>query len=445
MSSLEQWLAREYEYAARAMRVVISPIGIIKERPGFGQTIRPVRGAIVASPVLASYDPDPDYFFHWFRDSAVIIDALRVLYEDGRADAKALEDVADFTRFSLALQLLDGRALVDKPVWRTKVSEEFVKFLRHELELGAVYGDGVAAETRVNADGSLDISSWTRPQHDGAPLRALALLRWLASPRARFEPAVRVELSMMIESDLGFTLRHWHESAYDMWEEDKGLHYHTLCVSARALEQGAAWLESNGERGASGAYRDEASVIRERLDGFWSAQDGFYHSRRLESGASSPKQLDIAVILAAIHAGGRGPHTAGDPRAQATLARLESLFDGTYAINRSRAPGTSPAMGRYAGDIYYSGGAYYFATLGAAEFCFRAAAQSPDPQAWIRRGDGYLDTVRRYTPASGELSEQFDQNTGAQTSARHLAWSYAALITCVAARSDALGRHPGAV
>jgi glucoamylase len=118
------------------------------------------------------------------------------------------------------------------------------------------------------------------------------------------------------------------------------------------------------------------------------------------------------------------------------------LFDRLYAINHSRPPGTSPAMGRYEADVYYSGGAYYFSTLGAAEFCFRAAQQSAEPKQWLSRGDGYLETVRRFTPASGELSEQFDQHTGAQTSARHLAWSYAAFITCIAARREAIGRAP---
>ena len=95
-------------------------------------------------------------------------------------------------------------------------------------------------------------------------------------------------------------------------------------------------------------------------------------------------------------------------------------------------------MGRYAGDVYYSGGAYYFSTLGAAEFCFRAAALARradgDARHWFERGDAYLATVRAYTPASGDLSEQFDQRSGAQTSAKHLAWSYAAFISCVSAR-----------
>ena len=50
------------------------------------------------------------------------------------------------------------------------------------------------------------------------------------------------------------------------------------------------------------------------------------------------------------------------------------------------------------------------------------------------RGDAFLETVRRFTPESGELSEQFDQRTGQQLSAKQLAWSYAAFISCVAAR-----------
>ena len=100
-------------------------------------------------------------------------------------------------------------------------------------------------------------------------------------------------------------------------------------------------------------------------------------------------------------------------------------------------------MGRYAGDVYYSGGAYYFSTLGAAEFCFRAAAGAAAADTGARRnllarGDAFLRTVRRFTPPEGDLSEQFDQHTGVQTSARHLAWSYAAFISCIGARRAVL-------
>src|SRR5690606_13096960 len=103
--------------------------GVVKTRPGLGQTITVKKGAIVASPVLGAYDPDPDYFFHWFRDSAIVMDALRLLYEDGHIEGtEALERFGDFVRFSLRLFALDGRQLATSAEWRTHVTPELARF-----------------------------------------------------------------------------------------------------------------------------------------------------------------------------------------------------------------------------------------------------------------------------------------------------------------------------
>lgn len=438
--SFDRWIDREYRYAATAMLRSVSPVELVKTRPGFAQTVRAKKGAVVASPVLAAYDPDPDYFFHWYRDSAVVIDALRLLFHEGSVGPEALAHVGDFARFSLSLEKLDGRVLVASPSWRAHVAEDFVKFLRSDADLASAHGEAIAAETRINPDGKLDISNWNRPQHDGPPLRALALLRWART--VAFDVELGAEVSALIRSDLAFTSKHWREPSFDIWEEEKGLHYYTLRVSAAALDEGAAWLQAGGDREKAQSYRTEAEVISRTLDGFWLADEGHYRSRVLSSGTRSTKELDIAVILAAIHADGKGDaHTVHDPRMQATLMRLEALFDAAYPINHRRSTRTGPAMGRYAGDVYYSGGAYYFSSLGAAEFCFRAGGGAKDARVWVERGDAYLATVRAFTPASGELSEQFDQGTGAQTSAKHLAWSYAAFVSCIAARRAVAGNE----
>jgi len=431
---LEQWIEREYRHAAGAMLPSISPVGIIKQRPGFGQTIVPVRGAIVASPVLAAYDPDPDYFFHWFRDSAVVIDAVRLLRAAGAlAEATALEYFRDFVHFSLALFELDGRALVSAPQWRMNVMPDFVKFVRLEPDLDAVRGRLISAEARVNADGTLDISNWARPQHDGPPLRLLVVLRWLRDVPMDAELAAAA--ARLVHADLQFTRESWPIPSIDIWEEEKGHHYYTLRVAAAALEEGAAWLDPREAE----LCQAEARAILSKLDGYWLPDARHYRSRVLESGARSVKELDIAVIFAAIHGVGLaeasgGAHSVHDPRMQATLARLEELFDAEYPINHNRPANRGPAMGRYKGDVYYSGGAYYFSTLAAAEFCFRAGL--------VARGDAFLETVRAFTPPGGDLSEQFDQKSGEQTSAKHLAWSYAAFISCIAARGAA--SHRGA-
>jgi GH15 family glucan-1,4-alpha-glucosidase len=419
----------------------VSPVGIVKTRPGFGQTIKPKRGSIVASPVLGSYDPDPDYFFHWFRDSAVVMDAVRLLFEAGHIGPAGITHLKDFTRFTLSLEGLDGRKLVSAPQWRTHVAADFAQYLRDDASLVEAYGPVIAAETRVNPNGTLDISKWNRPQHDGAPLRALTLMRWWRSARAeRSFTGVAEDVARLIRTDLAFTHKVWREPSYDIWEEELGEHYYTLCVSGAALSEGSVWLEGQGGAFEVRAYREAAQSIRRALEGFWRAEEGYFSSRVLASGERSAKELDIAVILAAIHtAEDRADDIVHDLRMHATLARLEALFDDAYLINRNRAAGRGVAMGRYAGDTYYSGGAYFFSTLGAAEFCYRAAAGADYASAWIERGDAFLATARAYTAPNGELSEQFDQRTGAQTSAKHLAWSYAALISCATARRAVAG------
>ncbi len=495
--ALESWVQRQYRRSLVGMLAGISPLHIVKQRPGFAQTIRPRRGSIVASPILAAYDPDPDYFFHWYRDSALVIDALRVAFQDGIAGPEAVAHLTDFIDFSRSLRQLDGRALARSPGWRDAVAADFQQYLRPLEELSAVHGEAVAAETRVNPDATLDISRWGRPQHDGPALRALTLLRWrqsLSPPpgtlpggsmgdgsmaEASMAEASMAALSQLLLEDLTYVRRHAHEACVDIWEEEHGWHYYTLRVSAAALEQGADWL--GAQRGATAAAagallldpddcRAQARVLLAMLDELWQTADGgsspgYYRSRRLSSGQRSEKELDIAVILAPLHAGAtRGAHSVQDPRILSTLECLEALFDAAYPINRQRPPGRGAALGRYATDHYYSGGAYYFSTLAAAECCYRAAAaatagpgggssaataagtgagsaiSSVGREALRARGDGFLATVRAFTPADGQLSEQFDQRSGAQTSARELGWSYAAFITCAAARAAAAVR-----
>lgn len=430
---LDGWIERMQPVAVASMLRAISATDIVKARPGFGQTIRPLRGSVVASPVPASYDPDPDYFFHWYRDSAVVMDALRLV--DGHG---ATEHFCDFVAFSLDLDGLDGKALVTDAAWRDGVAADYEQFVREEEDLAAVV---VRGETRVNPDGSLDISRWNRPQYDGIAARVLTCLRWWAEAE-RFTPAQRERLDRLVADDLAFLLEHWREPSFDIWEEEKAHHYYTLSVQAAALREGAPFLEAAGPEGAGGRALAAAAEMTRRLNAYWHAEGGYYRSRLDDAGAPMAKDLDIAVILAAIHAGGNAArHSPADDRVAATLDALDRLFEEIYPINHGRPAGRGPALGRYRDDIYYSGGAYYFSTLGAAEFCFRRAHAlrgTAEATAMIARGDGYLETIRAFTPADGEMSEQFDKATGEHTSAKHLAWSYAGFIATVAARRVAL-------
>jgi glucoamylase len=483
VEALTDWMARQYRFSATAMLRAISATELVKERRGFGQTIRPLPGSVLASPEMASYDPDPDYFFHWLRDSALVMDALRVLIADLTLKPEALAYVDDFVKFSLALCRLDGADFVKRVDFGALIDPASRALARSDSELSQVVGDRVLGEPRFNPDGTLDIIKWGRPQHDGPALRALTLLRYCRSG-ALWDRLNRASMTELLERDLDFTLHHWREPCFDLWEETFGHHYHTRLVQYAALTEGAAWMAARGDTARARSYHLAAQEIGRCLDAHFDRDEGVYLSHAVDApsgaGLLDAKRLDIAIILAVIQAARpEGRHSVVDPQTLATLARLEALFDKEYEINRESAADHAPAMGRYAGDVYFSGGAYYFSTLGAAQYYFsfaeavgrgaavevsaenrpllaRLLAKPPDSlgvalieqrlrerlfDALLHRGDMYMAMVRAHAPSSGELSEQFDGSNGAQTSAKNLAWSYAAFITAYASRRAALHRR----
>jgi glucoamylase len=467
VTPLDSWIESEARFAASAMLRSVSATNLVKRRPGFGQRVAPRPGSMLASPVPASYDPDPDYFFHWFRDSAIILDALRMVDGEGLEKPIGVDRLREFVEYSRSLRDLDGREVVLNGRFREKVQPCFLQYVRPDDEIAAVFGSRVLAEARVNPDGTLDFTRWARPQNDGPALEVLALTRWRDAQPGPDEN-IRAAILELVISDLDFIRARVSERSFDIWEEEPGYHYYTQLVQAEALIRGAAWLDeaSDGDRGH--ACRSAAAELAPSLDSFWSARDGYYCSRAGVAGGVAEKALDISVILGVLHAGRKGgTHSVLDPKAQATLAALENLFDAEYPINIKRPPERGPAMGRYANDAYYGGNPWYLATLAAAEFYFtlaialRSGAEmlttsenerfrrqliaadgargNPDfAEAALERGDTFMRTVQAYAPAGGDLSEQFDRSTGAQTSAKHLAWSYAAFITTAASRRRAV-------
>ena len=155
-----------------------------------------------------------------------------------------------------------------------------------------------------------------------------------------------------------------------------------------------------------------------------------------------------------------------DPRVQATLTALEELFEADTRSTIKRPPDHGPAMGRYANDPYYSGGAWYLATLAAAEFYFKLAAALRSGADWPSTSENTRFRQRlgrrgvQGRPLSGAATRSCGRcgpthrewrplgairslTTGAQTSAKHLSWSYAAFITAAASRRRAAQAIPG--
>jgi glucoamylase len=434
---LADWIERQAAISAAKLAGAVSATHLEFRRPGFGQTVRPAKGSILASPETELGDA-PDYFFHWLRDAAAVMEAMRLLALRGPGAGAWIERFEDCVRFSLALGRLCGEGCLGDGGFRAKMTPDFQKFVRPDAEIAALQGETVLDDVRFGADGRIDFIKWSRPQHDGAALEAIVALRFWRDGRSSNAEA-RAQLAELIRRDLDHAAARIAAPGYDIWEEELGEHYYPRLVQRTALETGAAWIAAAADAARARAYSDAAMRLAPALDRFWSGADGFYQSRLSPTGAPSPKALDISVILAVLHAGREsGPHSVLDERVAATLTRLKRHYAAAYPLNHER--GVPFALGRYPGDRYFDGSAWYLCSFAAAEYEYRRAALLGDA-ALAARGDAILDAVRTVVPESGALSEQFDPASGAQRSARNLTWSYAAFVTASDARKTALARR----
>ncbi len=254
----------------------VSATDLVKERPGFGQRVVPRPGSVLASPVPASYDPDPDYFFHWFRDSAIIIDALRVAQAEGLEKRIAVERLREFVDFSRSLRELDGRELVRDGRFRDKVQPSV---------------PAICAARRRDRGGRSAMRCWLKPasirmERSISPVgraprtmgRRLKSLRSRggASAQPDLDDALQAAMLELVIGDLEF-IRSRAKRAF-VRHLGGGIRL-SLLYAARA-SRGAG----SRRRMACGSGRRRAGArcaVRQRTnsyrasDSFWSASDGY--------------------------------------------------------------------------------------------------------------------------------------------------------------------------
>lgn len=451
-AALDRWVPEQELRSWNHLLENISPIE--PKNPGDAP---PLRGVVVA----ALHRKDPDYYFHWIRDSAEVMRTVDRAFLQGRPyGQRALFEAlfGDFLRLSRRLQQTPSR-----------------------------YGLG---EPRYTVSGEVDPLPWSRPQFDGPALRVLAVLDYLkAEESAQLADPARHALAIeVLLTDLDFLTTVWNQRGFDAWEEFRADSYSTRLVQLAALERGAAWLEAHAPgRGQPVQYRDCANRLDVLLDDHWDPARRYIKAQlavvETDGYTAKATDLDSEVIMAVVDADRDGfRHSVLDDRVQATVVALESLFRTSYSINRRGDVGL--AYGRYAGDAYFGGNAWYFITAYYASFYYRLAArlQAGAPvtvttrnlpflrsalppaaaaqlmagatlepgsplhaaaaRAFVVRGDGVLARLQVHTPADGQLYEQIGRIRGTPVSSRGIAWSHAALLTAFMDRAVAVGVAP---
>ena len=442
---------RIIDRATRKMLTNISPPGA---RPG----------AVIASPSRS----DPDYYYCWVRDAALVMYVVGLLC--GRSTAR--------------------RA---KAVYLKRLTEyvEFSRFTQTTPDRTAGLG-----EPKFHVDGTAFTGEWGRPQNDGPALRAITLSRFadhlLDRGNSRYvlkhlyTPGLPA--NSVIKSDLEYVSHHWREPSFDYWEEENADHFSTRMVQRRALLGGADLAERLNEPGAADWYRQQAAFIGAELERHWLREAGCIRTSVNHDAGISYKTsgLDTAVMLGVLHGEVPGrSFSVIEDHVLATAQCIRDRFDGLYGVNTSQPGRPGVAIGRYPEDRYdgyrtdSEGNPWFLAGNGFAEYYYRVAGTlrargeirltatnlaffrallAPGQAATLSEGMtlnqwhvlfGTIlaslchegdDFIRRTLfHADGALSEQFHRTTGDMTAARNLTWSYSSLISALLHRPASAG------
>lgn len=384
-NEFEQWLDRQERISWDRLKANIHPEGTVP-------------GVVIASPSRQ----DPDYFFHWVRDAALVMDVIA--------------GGGDF-------------ALMDR----------FIRFSRGNQLAPALTGLG---EPKFHVDGSPFDGPWGRPQNDGPALRALTLTRYartlLRSGQKEYvlQHLYRPEIPAhtVIKADLEFVAHHWRATCFDLWEEVKGHHFYTRLAQYQALLEGSDLALLLNDTGAADFYRRQAFALATELRKHFDSSRGLILNtlNRDEGLHYKDSNLDTAVVLAVLHARSQFV-PVDDPFLKNTVEALEREFHRIYAVNHKGFPAT--AIGRYPEDRYYGGNPWFLTTAALAEYYYL--------RGHLAQGDAYMARIKIHLPENGAMDEQIDRDSGYMLSARDLTWSYASFITAVEARKRAVGsRHP---
>lgn len=374
-------------------------------------------GAVIASPSRSN----PNYYYHWVRDAALVMDSLVDTYKttnDKYIKQLIRQKMFEYLAFSTNIQNLNTQA-----------------------DLG---------EPKFNVDGSAFNYPWGRPQNDGPALRAISLIHWAQILIANGESDIvkqkmyanTLPANTPIKKDLEYVSHHWKDTSFDLWEEVKGEHFYTLMVQRKALLEGAELAAQLGDTGAAAWYDMQAKQISLELQNFWDANKGYFVATINRVGGLDNKysNLDISVVLGLLHGDTQDKFISwSDAKVSATITALIQHFQAIYPINqRQEIPGV--AIGRYPEDVYsgtnvFGGNPWPLCTLAIAESLYRVASalqqegHLPQAKTISDLADQFVERVRYHANADGSLSEQMDKNTGYMTSARDLSWNYAALLT----------------
>jgi glucoamylase len=405
------------------------------------------KGVVVASPSRSN----PNYFYHWVRDAALVMSTIYDIYDREK-----------------------------NPQLKQKLETALYNFVEMVKNNQAQSGFNDLGEPKYNVDGTPYTGPWGRPQNDGPALRAITLIKFANSlidqgkidwvKQNLYSPSLPANTP--IKMDLEFVAQRFKHIGFDYWEEIRGLHFSTAMGQRKALLMGANLAQKLGDTHAANWYFLQAKKVEQLLARFWNPHKGFIEATIDQQGGFWKSQLDISSILG-IHHGSYGNfYQVTDSRVIKTAQAIEDSFNSLYQINRYKGD-LGTAIGRYPEDTYdgyrtdRQGHAWFLATFAMAEYHLRLKkaleAKFNNNKIWNiellseltgvhvhseqqqnlisikhkilkkleEKANRFFERADFHSGDNGHMSEQMNRYTGYMEGATDLTWSYASHLSAL--------------
>jgi glucoamylase len=289
-------------------------------------------GMVVASPSTE----DPNYFYHWVRDSSLVFKLIIDLFTHGKDNSL--------------------RPLIDDFL----ISQAHLQDVANPS--GGVASANNLGEPKFYVNETAYLESWGRPQRDGPALRSTALItyaNWLLEQKNK--TFVEKTIWPIVQRDLEYTAQTWNQTSFDLWEEVRTASFFTTAVQHRALREGVAFAKALGKPSSTASWATQAENALCFLQSYWNPSGSF-----IVANVGQRSGIDSNTVLTSIHtfdpAAGCDA-TTFQPCSDKALANLKTYvesFRSVYALNKAAGPKDALAVGRYAEDVYYGGNVSLF-------------------------------------------------------------------------------------
>lgn len=336
-------------------------------------------GIIIAS----NSKENPNYFYHWVRDAAIVMKSLVKYYIQNKADNdKIFKQIVNYIEIETHHQKLDTLTGLGEPKFNTNINESLFNDL------------------------------WGRPQNDGPALRGLTMILIYKNIDSKI---LKENIKSLIKKDIEYIIPNIYNNCFDLWEEINGYHLYTRLVQYKFIKEYNNLFNISNNKMYNN-YLDILNKFKTLIK-----THNIKYTSFSETG-DNIREYDTSLLLAMNHIDYDDDIiNIYDDEFKNHLINIITFYKDTYNINKNN---NFLFLGRYKNDKYYDGNPWIICTTGLYQILLLYSKKNIKI---IDEQEKMILNYISYVIKHSDLSEQIDKNTGEFIGAKKLTWNYAEL------------------